>query len=95
MHGCHVSPHMSPLGTMAMHGCHVSSQMAPPSNQVEHVLLLMMTINGIPITLSFLVRFGCSSICIYVCVCVCVRACMRVCVCVCAYNHTCMNIIVI
>ena len=59
MHGCHASPHMSPLWAMAMHGCHVSSQMAPPSNQVEHVLLLLMTINEILIT-PFLVHFGCS-----------------------------------
>ena len=33
-------------------------KMAPPSNQVELVLLLVMTINGILITPSFHVRFG-------------------------------------
>ena len=58
MHGCHVSLHMSPLENMAMYGCHVSSQMVPASNQVELLLLLVMTINGNPITPSFLVRFG-------------------------------------
>ena len=63
MHGCHVSLHISPQGTMDVHGCHVSSQMAPPLNQVELVLLLVMTINWIPITPSFLVRFGRSWAC--------------------------------
>ena len=57
MQGCHVSLHMSAIGNIAMNWCHVSSKMEPPSNQVELVLLLMMTINGIPIT-AILVCFG-------------------------------------
>ena len=60
MHRCHVCLHMSPLETIAMHGCHVSSQMAPPTNQVDHLLPLVMTLNEMSITHSFHVCFGCS-----------------------------------